>query len=148
MPFVSLLNVHPQQLHLSNSFSSSNKVKSKKTRKETKQSIWRWCWTFWFSNLIKTNAAKFNYHNIFDYYSSWKDQRTQPGSDHWKSMHHFGQCTTVLLSTKHFCGVLSYTKLLWCTFPQNFCTLNTFAVYRWTLNTSMIVCICTLTQMH
>ena len=48
-------------------------------------------------------------------------------------MHHFGQCTTVLLYTKHICGEQNDTSI---------------EVYRWTLNTSMIVCICTLTQMH
>ena len=78
---------------------------------------WRWC--FQLSNLIKTNAKLVAY--IFDYNSSWKDERTQPGSDHWKSMHHFGQCTTVLLSTKHFCGVLLYTK--------HFCILNILALH-------------------
>ena len=100
----------------------SNHLVQRRHGKDRTQSICnyrRWRWTFQLSNLIKTNAKLLAY--IFDYNSSWKDERTQPGSDHWKSMHHFGQCTTVLLSTKHFCGVLLYTKY--------FCILNILALH-------------------
>ena len=49
-----------------------------------------------------------HFHNIFHYYSSWKDQHTQPGSDHWKSMDHFVQRTNI-----HFCARYSWTREQW-----------------------------------
>ena len=104
----------------------SNHLVQRRHGKDRTQSICnyrRWRWTFQLSNLIKTNAKLLAY--IFDYNSSWKDERTQPGSDHWKSMHHFGQCTTVLLSTKHFhfC-TLNILAMHWNTQEENSCALQ------------------------